>query len=82
MLLPSALVAGLSAATAFVTMGLIRAVGVDLPLLRLAIIAVPTGIVWLASLRALSHPLFDEIMLFAGKLGLPLARTSTQAEAG
>ncbi|MBB3033623.1 oligosaccharide flippase family protein [Alteriqipengyuania lutimaris] len=82
MLLPSALVAGLCAAIAFATLSLVRMAGVDLPLLRLAIIGVPTTLVWLAALRLLSHPLFDEILLFAGKLGLRPSHNPTQAEAG
>lgn len=82
MLLPSALVAGVSAGAAFATLELVRAAGIDLPLLRIALIAGPTGLAWLATLRLLSHPLFDEIMLFAGKLGLWRGSNRAQAEAG
>tara|TARA_B100000678_G_scaffold164246_1_gene137125 strand:+ start:511 stop:1986 length:1476 start_codon:yes stop_codon:yes gene_type:complete len=82
MLLPSALISGLSAAAAFAALNVIHAAGVEFPLLRLALLAVPTGIVWLAALRLLAHPLFDEIALFAQKAGVWPGRDAARAEAG
>ena len=70
MLMPSALVAGLCAVAAWVALAALDAAGIAAPLVRIALLAVPVALVWLGALYALRHPLFGEIALFAGKLGI------------
>ena len=79
MLAPSALVALVCAGTAYVSQLAIAQAGIGWPIVRLLVLGVPVGLVWLAALRLLRHPLFDEVAMLAGKLGVPLRPLPAQA---
>ncbi len=81
MVLPGALVALACALVAFGAQAAIGFAEIGWPLVRLMILAVPVGVVWLLTLWLLRHPLFDEIALLAGKLGLRIARPAAGAKA-
>lgn len=62
-LLPNALLALVAGITAWLGLEISDQLGVSSPMLRLLVLAVPVGIVWLAMLRLLRHPLHDELQI-------------------
>lgn len=80
MLLPSAILSGLSAAIAWAALQAVRAGGVESPLITLLLVAVPTGLVWLTGLRVLRHPLWDEIGLLSANLRARFLQPSATGE--
>ena len=73
MLLPSAVVAVVCAGVAYISQLAIAQFGIGWPILRLLLLGVPVTACWLAMLRVLRHPLFNEVAMLAGKLGIPLS---------
>ena len=81
MLLPSAVVALPCAGVAYASQLVIAQIGIDWPIVRLLLLGVPVTVCWLATLRMLRHPLFDEVATLAGKVGIPLAPRKNEVQA-
>jgi O-antigen/teichoic acid export membrane protein len=63
MLAPSALVTLVCAAVAVLGLWGIDRLGIETAILRVAMLGVPVGLAWLAALRLLAHPLYDEVLI-------------------
>lgn len=68
MLAPSALVALVCAAVAVLGMWGIDRIGIKTAILRVAMLGVPVGLAWLAALRLLAHPLYEEVLIILKNL--------------
>ena len=71
-LAPSLLLALVAGALAWLGLALADRLGITAPILRLLVLAGPVGLAWLGMLRALSHPLYDELQIILHNL-MPLA---------
>jgi len=80
MLLPGALVSLVCTLAAWGTLVLLDRLGIMAPMLRLAILAGPTGLAWLAALRLLDHPVYEELQIVMKKVW-PRPRWAPAAEA-
>jgi O-antigen/teichoic acid export membrane protein len=60
---PSAAISLACGLTAYLALGLIDIAGIETAILRLLLLAVPTGLCWLLCLKLLAHPLWDELQL-------------------
>lgn len=72
-LAPSALLALVAAALAWLGLAFADRLGITAPILRLLVLAGPVGLAWLGMLRALSHPLYAELQIILQNL-LPTLR--------
>lgn len=80
MLLPGALVSLVCTLAAWGTLVLLDRLGIMAPMLRLAILAGPTGLAWLAALRLLDHPVYEELQIVMKNVW-PRPRWAPAAEA-
>ncbi len=78
-LAPSALLAAASATASWLGLALANWLGLTAPVLRLALIAAPVGLVWLGLLRGLAHPLYAEMQIILKNLPGPIGRAAPQA---
>ena len=72
-LAPSALLALVAGALAWLGLAFADRLGITAPILRLLVLAGPVGLAWLGMLRALSHPLYAELQIILQNL-LPTLR--------
>lgn len=79
-LLPSALVSLVCTIVAWSTLAVIDRLGMTSSILRLAVLAGPTGLSWLATLKLLGHPLYDELLIILKNL-MPKPRWATAMQA-